>query len=588
MQATPPFRGANARGLFVVNQGLPSLRDVLRSLERRAARRAPVVSTAAEPRDGGWHGGPALPVLPVSEARIRDARAALAAAPPSATADPPPPWWALDPAGVSPKARNAARLASTAVIAATTGSEDSRAASELLVSWRAWLDADRPGRGEPWIHTTDLVARILHQALALSWMGPRVPLPLRRRVAGSVDLHLSHLERRLSPPKAGDPRRALQLCGLAAGALCWPALPHSGRRLASALAALPGALDRLVHPDGTPRSRSPRSLAEGVLHLELLRLLLASAHRTLPRGVEPTLTRALAFVAANTDSRGRLPTMGAHQPVHVLPLDDPPATAAALAHLAASRDLVPLPAFEPPLLARVLVGDRLAGAAAPPDPPRRPRWRLQAWRSGSWAVGRAEHALGQTRVFFDAGRAAFPPPGPASPPLSLAWHLGGRTVLRPSAPTLEPLEPPDRPARRAPRACHLEQARHRADDLDLVGTLDLGRVRPGSRHRIRLRRRVRTRGFTIRIEDVLLEPSPPQDLRLSWNLGRGWHVQSFEADHLIVEHEQQAILHAHLDPGLSWHLVSPSELRPDPRPLRLVGTGEVAPGNPVICTFTLE
>jgi len=231
------------------------------------------------------------------------------------------PWFRLDPRQVGPAERLAGRHGWLAALAWQHAAGHSEAGDLALSGLSAWLDADRPGRGDAWVHSTDLTARLLHWLAALGWLGAMVDLSLRARLAGSAALHLEHLAARLQAPSPGDPRRLLQLVGIAAGGQGWPGLPAAGVRAATALAALPAAFEQLVTVDGTPADGDQVEHGERLAHLLLL-LALGRVNRTpLPRVLLPRLVQA-----ARQALTGPGASPGTLEPLLPLPRSNPMAS----------------------------------------------------------------------------------------------------------------------------------------------------------------------------------------------------------------------------------------------------------------------
>jgi len=231
-----------------------------------------------------------------------------------------PPWNHVSPAAIVSERRMDDRLGWLAVLAHPNARRTPGLVEDAIRAWTRWLATDRPGRGPAWFHTTDVAARVLHAVLALSGFGPRADADLRRRIAGSMAFHLDHLEARLSPSVAGDPRRLLQLCGLVAGTLAWPLLPRSSRRLYDALTALGREAHARILVDGACDLPSPSMAAEVAFHLLVVRTLVRGANAGLPASIERALSGLLPFLEAVSDADGRLLPIGPVQPVRLLPL----------------------------------------------------------------------------------------------------------------------------------------------------------------------------------------------------------------------------------------------------------------------------
>jgi hypothetical protein len=270
--------------------------------DRLLARRAPIASGPATPCEGG------LGLLPFqASAPLTLPRPVVPE--PGSWRGAEQAWRRLRPHRVGHELRAPHRHAW--LVSACWGAEEQR--RRALASLDAWLAVDSPGRGVGWVHTTDLTARLCHWAASLPSFGPALGWRgLHARLAGSARWHLDHLELRLCSPTPGDPRRSLQLIGIAVGALCFPALPEASSRLGRALSALPGALEALLEPDGRPSGGDLSVLSE-LQGFGLLLATLGQANRApMPRAAIDRLRASSPWAEVPSELSRCLLELGPH------------------------------------------------------------------------------------------------------------------------------------------------------------------------------------------------------------------------------------------------------------------------------------
>ncbi len=505
---------------------MPRLATGLQWLDRRLARRAPVLDAPPPPLCGGLGvlppGWPPVgaygPVIPVPPGRAPELTAGE-------------PWHRLHPAGIGPTQRRVWRLGWLVAYARLAAMGDDGARERALEGLERWLAEDRPGRGPGWVHTTDLTARLCHLLASLAWLGPAVSPDLRERIAGSASLHLAHLEDRLIAPACGDPRRFFQLVGLAVGGLGWPALPQASGRVGRASSALPGALEALLDDDGAPRDGSlgllPELLAHGTLLAELGR---ANSH-PLPRAVVARLRSAAQLLEAAFEPRGGVPGSHDRGVEPLLPLEPGRSAAAALA---ACAEL-----------------GWISGSVEPPD-----SRTLRSFRACGLVIGVTPLRSGRSRLLFQL-RVGSGLPGDAPSFGSVLWGVDQRDIL--AAP---------HPARRAPglgaNTAHLYPAgpAERAELLRARLTereLCVRARASGGGQGLHSRQAV-LQGHRLMVDDVFEPPrggliphARPPRVRVGWQLGPSWSP-SWEGEELVAQ-SAGATLRVSLDPALTWSLV---------------------------------
>ncbi len=420
-----------------------------RRLAARLARRAPVLDHPAPPIAGGVGILPfRLPPVghdcgvPVPVEGLGAAAAAL-------------PWWQLDPAAVRPEDRAVHRTGWAARLAWQAAAGVPGAGPAAVAGLSSWLEADRPGHGAGWVHTTDLVARLIHWLAALAWLGPHASADLRDRLAGSAALHVEHLERRLSSAAPGDPRRVLQLAGLAVGALGWPCLPRASERSGRALAQLGPALSWLLDADGAPRGGDLGLLPELLTHGLVVHAFGLANRAPLPSAGLGALRRALHLVSAVVGpGDGRVPGEHDQRPEPLLPLDAS-SRARSLWNAALGLGLVRGRPFA--------ACGSLERALAPAMPARSRDAQAEGSTPSVRSFRAAGLVLGSSTVVERPSRllvrlqAASGVPGRSPAALTVSWFVGGTPILvsphperhPPGAPDNVAHEVPARPPRRA-------------------------------------------------------------------------------------------------------------------------------------------
>lgn len=560
------------------------IRTVPDWLERRLAARAPLLGSAAPSLDGGQG------ALPFHEPPERKETPEIAL--PELGGEPSQrPWFAVDPAVVCPATRRVHRHGWLAA-ACWHSPADPSACAPALALLEAWLDADRPGHGPGWVHTTDPCARLIHWLAALAWLGPRADLRLRARLAGSAAQHLVQLEGRLAPLRQGDPRRSLQLMGLVAGALGWPGLPGTSALAGRGLAALGPALDALLDPDGAPRGGALALLPELLSHGLVLHALGAANRAPLPRGVLAALRSAASLHAVILASGGGVGCR-AGLPEPLLPLESgSPAAAVHNACVAAGWvRAAPVPGQRD--LARALWG------RVPRSAPAAGSRELRHFQAAGLVLARSVVAERPSRLLVRL-RASSGFPGGAGSSLSVGWSVGGQPVL--VAPHPERFAPglggnvahlvPGRPSRSA-----------RVMDTRLTDSVVRVRLEARGDHGALHVRQVRLRGPRLEVFDSfrpprqgLLAPRRAPRLRVGWQLDPGWDLR-WQDGHLRGR-SGGLTLRVELDPALTWSLVrgAPSPgggwvegPGGEPVPaLALLGEGPLPELSGIRCSFSLS
>jgi len=558
----------------------------IRWLERRIARRAPLFDGPAPPLDGG------LGVLPFYEPIGRPSRDGIPVLPGEPAQEPATVAWCdLRPDEVGAASR---RVHRHGWLARSCWRGELRPA---LADLETWLGADRPGRGPGWVHTTDLVARLYHWSFALALAGARAETPLRRSLAGSVAVHLDHLDARLCALAPGDPRRSLQLMGLAVGSLAWPALPGSSARTSCALSALPAALQALLDDDGAPRGGGLSLLPELLTHGLLLSALGQANRAPLPLAAVARLRSAAYLLGVVLGPDGRLPGFSDGLPEPLMPLSDGPAAAAVHNAALSFGWSEGAERAHAGALARSLAGQ---AAVTPSSVPARGEARsLRAFRASGVVLGLSTVNRRPSRLLFQlrAGTGV-PRDGPAV--CGLHWSVGETAILAVPHPArlapglagnvahLVPAEPP----------LHAELLRCRLTERALNVQARAWGGGGGMHHRD-----VELRGPRLTIEDRfdppgggLLASLRAPRVRVGWQLGPAWRL---EADGMeLVGHAGGQQLRIELDPSLIWTQVrggrSPSGgwvagPRGEPSAaLLLWGEGPLLNGAAIRCSFSLS
>ncbi len=549
-------------------------------LERLLAARAPCLTAAAPAIDGGQG---VLPFGRPTARKIDDVPSFEGRAPGE-------PWHRLDPGTVGPGERRPHRHG---WLVRACGANAPATTDRALAALEGWLAQDRPGLGPAWVHTTDLTARLIHWLVALAWLGPAAGIPLRQRLAGSAAQHLDQLEARLAPAAPGDPRRALQLAGLVAGALGWPGLPGASARAGRALASLGPAFDALLDGDGAPRGGALPLLPGILCHGLVLDALCTANQAPLPRSVLAALRRAAALQAALLVPAGTLGA-GAGLVEPLLPLD-PEAGVAAVHNACVAAGWVeapPLPGAR--RLAQALVGAAPEGGPVAPQS-REPRH----FRAAGLVLVQGTVAELPSQVLVRL-RASSGFPGGAGSTLSIGWSVGDQPVLVPPHPQrfapglggsvahLVPGEPP--------RSARVLEARIR----DRVMRVRVEAVGTGGGLHVR---QVRLRGRGLDVIDGFrppragwLEPRRALRLRVGWQLAPGWDLRWL--DGALVGSSGGLTLRVELDPALTWSLARGAEAPgggwvegPGGEPLAallLLGEGPLPESGGIRCCFSLS
>jgi len=558
----------------------------LRWLDRRIARRAPLFDGPAPPLDGG------LGVLPFYEPIGRLGGDVNPASPGELPQEPATVAWCdLRPDEVGAASR---RVHRHGWLARACWRGDLRPA---LVDLEAWLSADRPGYGPGWVHTTDLVARLYHWSFVLALAGARAETPLRRALAGSVAVHLDHLDARLCALAPGDPRRSLQLMGLAVGSLAWPVLSGSSARASRALSGLPAALEALLDDDGAPRGGGLSLLPELLTHGLCLSALGQANRAPLPRAAVSRLRSAGYLLGAMLGPDGRLPGSSDGLPEPLLPLNDGPAAAAVHNAALSFGWSEGAERADAGALAWSLTGQ---AEATPSSVPAQGETRsLRAFRASGVVLGLSDVNRFPSRLIFQL-RAGTGVPGDGPVVCGLNWTVGETAILAAPHPArlapglggnvahLVPAEPP----------VHAELLRSRHTERALIIQARAWGGGGGMHHRD-----IELRGHRLTIEDRFDSPRgglraslrAPR-VRVGWQLGPAWHL---EADGMaLVGHAGGQQLRIDLDPSLIWTQVragrSPGGgwvAGPHGEPaaaLLLWGEGPLLNGAAIRCSFSLS
>jgi hypothetical protein len=562
---------------------MASFRTVSDWLDRRLSARAPILQVAAPPLAGGQG------VLPFCEPPVR--KVAIGCELPGLPLEPSTrPWFTMDPLAVGPSQRCGHRHGWLAA-ACWRGASDPEAIAPALALLQAWLEADRPGHGPGWVHTTDLTARLIHWLAALAWLGPRADPELRARLAGSAAAHLAQLESRLAPLRPGDPRRSLQLMGLVVGALGWPGLPGASGRAGLGLAALGPALDALLDADGAPRGGALPLLPELLCHGLVLRALCGANRAPLPHAVVVALRRAAALQAAVLAPGGPLEaSAGLVEPL--LPLEPVPSASVHNACVAAGWvQATPTPGHR--ALTRAL-GMAVPGVAAAPWPR-----ELRCFRAAGLVLAHSTIAGRASRLMVRL-QASSGFPGGAGSSLGVGWSVGDRAVLVAPHPQrfapglggnvahIVPAEPPH----------SARLIRTRLTDRAMVIRAESAGDE-GERHA----RMVELRGHRLEVVDHfepprqgLLAPRRAPRLRVGWQLAAGWDP-SWQ-DGALVGRSGDLTLRVELDRALTWSLVRGAPApgggwvegpAGEPQPaLLLLGEGPLPERRAIRCGFSLS
>jgi len=417
----------------------------------------------------------------------------------------------------------------------------------------AWLASDRPGHGAGWVHTTDLVARLVHWLIALALLGPEADAGLRARLAGSAAQHIAHLEARLVAEAPGDPRRSLQLIGLACAGLGWSALPAAPGLAGRALSALPGALAALLDHDGLPRGGALPLVPELLTHGLVLDRLAAANRAPLPRGAEDRLRRAATALRAVLRPDGRVPGSSDLLVEPLLPIGAGDAAALVVAACAA-RGWCAGPAPRGQLeLCHILYGS-VPIDTAPAGPLRGDRG-VRAFRDAGLVI--ADGAVGRraSRLLFQLRAGSGGPAGGAAS--TLCWSVGDLDLLAAPHPArlasglggsvahLVPSGPPE--------GARLEGARLGQREL-VIRAHTCGRGAGGHT------RELVQRGGRLVVVDRFEAPRRGLNgharfprVRVGWQLGPAWRLR-WDGETLVGQADG-LVLRVRPDPRLTWTLV---------------------------------
>lgn len=154
----------------------------------------------------------------------------------------------------------------------------------------SFLDQDVPGLGEPWVHTTDIAARIIHWSAAVDWLDSEADPAFLRKIAGSVLIHEKHLQTRLYPSLL-DPRRIHQLAGIITARLTWPAL-YNKVELSYRANMLFEAIKACFNNDGSLKIKAGEELSASI---KTAVLMLKASEYQIPEQVQAIINQSEFF-----------------------------------------------------------------------------------------------------------------------------------------------------------------------------------------------------------------------------------------------------------------------------------------------------
>lgn len=189
-----------------------------------------------------------------------------------------------------------------------------------------WLGANPPAIGINWASSLEVSLRAIAWTWVLHLTGTALPLPLRRRMVASLDLHGRHIERHLSTWFSPNTHLTGEALGLLYLGTAWPRLSHATRWRERGWGILCEQLPLQIRPDGTYFEQSSWYLGYTVdFYAHALRLALGGGLRV-PACVKERVSAAARALQAISRRDGTIPLLGDDDGGRLLPLGPRPPT----------------------------------------------------------------------------------------------------------------------------------------------------------------------------------------------------------------------------------------------------------------------
>lgn len=189
-----------------------------------------------------------------------------------------------------------------------------------------WLADNPPRRGINWASSLEVSLRAIAWTWVLHLTEDALPLPLRRRMAASLDLHGRHIERHLSTWFSPNTHLTGEALGLLYLGTAWTGLSRAAHWRERGWTILREQLPLQVRADGTYFEQSSWYLGYTVdFYVHALRLALASG-LPMPAEILPRVTAAARALRALARRDGTIPLLGDDDGGRLLPLGPRPPT----------------------------------------------------------------------------------------------------------------------------------------------------------------------------------------------------------------------------------------------------------------------
>lgn len=467
--------------------------------------------------------------------------------------------------GLAEGERESHRLGAFAHWAARHALGETGAAERAVEILAGWLRADRPGEGVAWDHPTDLTVRLVHLAAGFAWLGKAAPAELVANAAGSAGWHVRHLTCRCPLDRDSGHLRVAHDVGLLVAGLTFPALPEARQVWSGASSRLGPGVDALTFPDGSDRSGAPSFLAQSLWLVAIAHAVARANGVALPALAMSSWSRGVAFLDRLANENGTVPALGEAPFGEILSLPG-----------------VPLPGSLRALSNRW--GFDSGDSATPDarscwflgrDPEAEPRapglryWTAWSFPQDGIAVAVMTVRNEPLRVVVAAGSAS----GGRfahDAPLQLLVDVGARPLLADPGSGRPRREDHDGLVVRGavPARVQLRVARVDGKKARMEGSVSLGGGAVWCRdvllnqQRVRVTDRLEGRGGTV-------------DLR--WTMGPDWSIEG-EGGKYVLRGGPHTVA-VDLPAALTWCLEGGNAL---------VGTGELAAGAEILCSFEVK